>query len=318
MLTLSDVQYILNSIPITGYKKAFNNKAPFFNHVKVKPSKTGEIVIPFHYAGNSGGGSFAEGDTLTTGGKQSRRKLHFAWKRVYKPISVDGLVQAVSRNGGVFKINDSIKDEVFHATRDLIKDIDTQLKGDGTGNSGKDIQGIKYHIADSGNYANENLARETYAWLASHVNDNGGVKRDLSKALIREVHNELLDNRGVSYNQVWTSSALYDAYEDLMGDKARYVNLQVGDLFMKTLLIKNRPLIPFPGYPDQMDFVEADEIYVEYLVQEAKNSRGEVAKGMFKVEELPTSKDATDLAVIAYLNMVCENPYCQASLQDIQ
>lgn len=318
MLTVTDLQYILNKIPVSGYKKAFNNAALFFNHVKVRASKKGHIVLPFHYAGNSGGGSYGEGDDLDSTGKQSRRMLNFPWARVYKAVSIDGLAQAIAKNGGVYKINDLIKDEVFHATKDLIKDIDTQMKGAGTGNSGKDMKGIQYHIADSGNYGNENLARETYAWLASYVNDNGGVKRSLSKALIRDVHNTLVDDRGVSYNQIWTNSTLYDAYEDLLGDKARYVQIKIGDLFFKTLMIKDRPVIPFPGYPSRMDFVEADEFYVEYLEQEAKNSLGEVAKGMFKVEQLPTSKDAKDFAVMVYLNFVCANPYCQGSLQDIE
>lgn len=318
MLTLADVQYILNKIPITGYKKAFNNSAPFFNHLKIRPAKKAHLVVPFHYAGNSGGGSYEAGDELTSSGKQSRRLINFPWKRLYKSISVDGLAQAVSRNGGIFMINDSVKDEVFHATKDLIKEIDTQLKGDGTGNTGKDIQGLKYHIADSGNYGNENLAREVNTWLASYVNDNGGTLRPLSKALIRAMHNEIIANRGLSYNQIWTSATMLDAYEDLMADKIRYTDIQVGDLFIKAPLLKGRPMFAFPGYPDQMDFVNADDIYVEYLPQESKNSKGETAKGMFNVDELPTSKDATDLAVKIYLNMVCENPYNQGSLQDIE
>jgi hypothetical protein len=318
MVTLSDIQSILNSIPIKSYQKAFNNEAPFFKHLPVKASVKGEIGVKYHYAGNSGGGSFAEGDDLTIGGKQSRKTLHFPWKRVYKPISVDGLVQAISKNGGVLEINDMVKQEVFDATKDLVKDINTMLMGDGTGNSGKDVQGIKYHIADSGNYSNEALDRAVYAWLAAYINDNGGTLRDITEDLMFATHQELTSVRGVTYNQIWTNDTLAEQYARLMGDRRRFVNVKVGDLSIDAVAYKGRAIIPFPGYPNQMDFVMADDFHLEYLTQEAANSLGQNVKGMFKIETIPTAKDSTDLAVIAYLNLVCKNAYRQASLRDIQ
>jgi len=319
MLTLSDLQYVLNTIPAAGYQKAFNNKAPFFGHLPLVTGKGGNIAIPYHYAGNAGGGSFTEEDELSSGGKQARRTIHFPWKSVYKKISVSGLSQAVSRNGGVLNINDQVKDEAKNAVKDLISMINTQLMGDGTGNSGKDIQGVKYHIADSGDYANEALSRSVYTWLASYVSDNGGVARALTEELINAVHNELVDNRGVNYTQVWTNSTLAYAYEKLMGDKKRYMNVKVGDVFMDALMIHGRPVIPFPGYPARMDFVEADGFEIQYLPVDSKDSLGrEVKSGLFKVKELPTSKDAEEAAIICYLNLVCKNAYHHGSLQDIQ
>lgn len=319
-MKLADLEYILNSIPATGYQTAFNRNAPFFGHMPLKAGKGGKIKIPYHYAGNSGGGSFDEDTELTSGGAQARRILSFPWKSVYKKISVSGLAQAVSRNGGVLNINDQVKDEAKHAVKDLIKMIDTQLLGDGTGNSGKDLQGVQYHVANSGNYAIEALSRATYGWLAAYVNENGGVARDLTKDLIRSVHDYLTGTRGVNYNQVWCGADVYSAYEDLMGDRRRYVNVKVGDLFMDTLELKGRPLIAFPGYPaGRMDFVVADDFEIEYLPVDSTDSLGRVAKnGLFKVKELPTSKDAEEAAIICYLNLVCKNAYHQASLQDLQ
>ncbi|MDZ7795532.1 MAG: phage major capsid protein [Candidatus Marinimicrobia bacterium] len=318
-MTLSDLQYILNTFSPKGYQKAFNNKAPFFGHLRIKPGK-GKIGVKYHHSKNTSGGSFSEGDDLSTAGKQLRRELTFPWKQVYKTINVSGLSEAVALNGGVKDIKDMVKQELMDATEDLIKEINDQLLGDGTGNSGADIQGLKYHIEDSGNYAEQALDRATYTWLKSYINDNGGVNRDLTKVLIDNVHNTLVDTRGVNYNQVWTSSTVAGAYEALLGDKVRYTKINIGDLFFDALLIHGRPVIPFPGYPaNRMDFVEADGFEVQYLPVESRDSLGRVAKnGMFKVKELSTVKDATVAAVISYMNLVCKNVYHAGSLQDVE
>ncbi len=318
-MTLSDLQYVLNTFSPEGYQKAFNNKAPFFGHLRIRPGK-GKIGVKYHYAKNTSGGSFSEGDDLSTAGKQSRRELTFPWKQVYKTIDVSGLSEAVAKSGGVKDIKDMIKQELMDATEDLIKEINDQLLLDGTGNSAADIQGLQYHIADSGNYAEQALDRASNTWLKSYVNDNGGVNRAITKILINDVHNTLLETRGVNYNQVWTGAAVFSAYEDLLGDKVRYTQIQFGDLFFNALMIHGRPVIAIPGYPaNRMDFVVADEFEVQYLPVESQDSLGRVIKnGMFKVKELSTVKDATVAAVITYMNLVCKNVYHAGSLQDVE
>ena len=318
MLTVSDLQYVLNVISDKGYQKTFNNKAKLFGMLRLRPGQ-GKIGVKYHYAKNISGGSFGEGDDLSTSGKQSRKELTFPYKEVYKTIEVSGLSEALSKANGVKDIKNILKQEIVDASEDLIKEIETQLLGDGTGNSFKDIQGILYHIAESGNYADQGLDRSTYTWLKSYINDNGGTLRSLTKALVRDVHNTLVDDRGISYTHILTSSTIADAYEDLMGDKVRYMDVKEGDAFVKRLLIKDRPVITIPGYPaNRMDFVVFDELEIKYLPQETTDSLGRTNKGMFKVKELSTTKDATLASVICYLNLVCKNVYHAGSLQDIQ
>lgn len=319
MQNLINLQYVLNSISAQGYQKAFNNKAPFLAKLPLVAGKGADIEVKIHYAGNAGGGSFGSDDEITGSGKQAYRTIHFPWKRVYKAISIDGLAQAVSQAGGIKDINNLSEDEATKAVRDLYKMINDQLLGDGTGNDGKDIQGIQYHINDSGDYANEALDRATYGWLAALVHDNGGTLRNISKTLIDNLANALNDVRGSSWNQAWTSSTMYSAYENLLGNSVRRTTVEIGDIKFKALDIQGKPLISIPGYPaNRIDFVESDGFMVKYLPQKAVDTLGQENEGLIKVMQLPTSKDADEAALVAYLNLVCENVYMAGSLQDIQ
>jgi hypothetical protein len=313
----ADLQYVLNTIPMAQYFKAFGLDVTFLNLMGGLRPGPARIQIPIHYAGNATAASFAESGSLATAGKQSRRMVELGWKRVYATLSVDGLQEAIAAAGGVVNINNLVQTEAMQAIQDLLDEINTQMLSDGTGNSSADIDGIWYHIDDDNTWCS--LARGSYSWLQSYFADNSGTDRDLTEALMRGVHNTLIDTRKSNYSHILTSSTVADAYEALMGDRVRMVNVPVGDITLPALAFKGRPVIPIPGFEtNSMAFIDRNLWEAVYLPQVSTDQYGRKVEGPFKVEPYYPGTDDRTLILIAYVQLVCKNPWKQAALVDVQ
>lgn len=312
----ADVQYILNSITIPQYVKAFALDQTLLG--VLGGLKTGKAIIKtkHHYAGNATAGSFGEGDDISTAGKQSRRNLTHSYKRIYVTAAVDGLVEAISRQGGYDEISDMVLQEANDAMEDLFDELNTQLRGDGTGNSSKDVQGLAYHIEDGNTWGG--LARASYSWIQSYINENGGTPRTLTKTLLQNTGDTMVDTRKSNYDMVLTSRTMRNAYEDLLGDAKRYVNVQRGDIVVRELAFDGRPIIPIPGYSDKFDFIKASDFEVWALPQVARSQTGREVRGFVKVEPVSKTSDDTSFNLIMYVNLVCKNPWKAGSLQDVE
>lgn len=313
----ADLQYILNTIPLKGYQKAFGLDQTFINVMGGLRPGPARIQIPIHYAGNTTAASFAESADLKAADKQSRRMVELGWKRVYVTNSVDGLQEAIANAGGVVNINDLVQQEALDAIQDLLDEINTQMLGDGTGNSAANIDGILYHVDDNNTWCS--LSRGSYSWLQSYMSQNSGINRDLTETLLRTVHNTLIDTRKSNYDAILCGSTAADAYEALMGDSKRYTDVQIGDVAMKALAFKQRPIIPIPGYTEnRFDFIKRSEWAAYYLPQVSRDSYGRQIQGPFKVEPYYAGTDDTTFIIIAYVQLVCFNPWHQGCLDDVE
>lgn len=316
-LRAADVQYVLNSIPYSDYQTAYGLDTKFIDRLGGFKPGPGRIQIPFRYAGNSAKGSFGEGDDISAAGHQSRRMLSMDYKRVYITFGVDGLQEAIAKAGGIVNITDLVVDEALNAIQDLLDEINTQLLGDGSGNSGKHIDGILYHIDDDNTWMG--LSRASYSWTQSYISGNGGTSQSLTKALLRGVSDTLKDVRKSNYTAIYTSTALRNAYEDLLEDAKRYVDIRVGDLVVQELAFDGKPLIAFPGYAsNRLDFVRESDFDIYFLPQTSQDQLGRTVTGIFKVEPVAKVSDDATFNVIAYLNMVCRNPWKQGALVDVE
>jgi len=318
MLQASDLQYILNTKPMYFWQKAFNIDTPlidFFGGIKTHQGD-GNIYIPFHHGRNDSVGPFDEGDTITSStGEQSKRKIKIDWSRYKGGIDVDGLAEAISKLGAYDLTNDLVLEELEDLIDDILSDIEDDLSGDGTGDP-TPIYGTNYWIADDNTVGG--LDRSSYTWLASYVSDNGGTDRSLTKSLLQTMISQLEDTRGSKWDTALTSRTMAYVYEALMGDAKRYVDVKVGDVFMKALAIDGKPLIPVPGYGDRIDFIRKKDWELQAVPHVSRDTYGRMNKGLFKVEERQPTTDSTRMFAFIYLQLVCKNPYKQASLQDIE
>ncbi len=258
------------------------------------------VSWPVRYSGNSSAGSYGETDSGVGAGNQAFKKAKLSWKLNKVEISVTGLAQAVGETGGA--IASPMRVELDLGLADLRDNINSQLMSDGTGNSGKDITGLFAAIADSGTYAG--LDRGTYTWWKSYVSANGGTPRNLTEELMRDVKSNV-ENRGGRVTAVYCGSTQWYRYGDLLRSERRQQNPTSLTGGYQALDFEGIPLIKVPGYPQtRMDFV--DESLLEYVVLKD-----------FVAEPMAKTKDADEIWIKHYSQLVCRNPYRMGSLQDL-
>ncbi len=258
------------------------------------------VAWPVRYSGNSSAGSYAETDTAAGAGNQDFKKAKLGWKLNKVEVEVTGLAQAVGDAGGA--IASPLRTELDLGLADLRGNINTQLMTDGSGNTGKDITGLFAAIADTGTYAG--LDRGSYTWWKAYVNENGGDPRNLTEELLRDVKSAV-EARGGRVSAIYAGSKQWYRYGDLLRSERRQQNPTSLTGGYQALDFEGVPLIKVPGY-DQTRIDCVDEALLEYVVLKD-----------FVAEPMAKTKDADNIWIKHYSQLVCRNPFRMGSLQDL-
>lgn len=120
------------------------------------------------------GGSFSGLDTHSTATVESRKSMIYYLKAYEMPVAVPGLEKLVNATDA--QVIDLVKTEMESAAQDALDDIGDIFYGDGTGNAGKDFEGLD-NLADDGTSATTvgTLSRTTYPSLAGVRTASGGL-----------------------------------------------------------------------------------------------------------------------------------------------
>lgn len=318
------LQYVLNSTPMLGWAEAYKIDTTFMAAILGGPvPKEGNFQANVKTSRNSSGGSFAESDTITTAGSVSRDRVTFNIARYYKTVSIDGLISAKAAGGAYDQLVDILMEEVDDAVESLLDEVNDDLISSG---SVTDADGVPYYIA-TGSGISEAVALEgvnvkygdkTRAeYYSSFV--TSASTGSLTFSLMDAVHHEMLNVRHSNYDQIWCSSYQRMAYEDLLrnsGSSVFYVDAQVGDRSFKALTYNGRPIIEIPGYAtDRMDFVRSRDWSYQYSPVTSTNEAGnKIINGWLKVTKLAKTTDDDTYSIIHYGNLVCTNPWKQATI----
>jgi hypothetical protein len=96
--------------------------------------------------GKKNGGSYRGLDILDNTNPETRTEMVFQWKQLYVPILLSGL--DLMMNEGTHKVSDLVQDEMDEAELRAADLMGEQIYGDGTGNGGKDLTGLRAAIDD--------------------------------------------------------------------------------------------------------------------------------------------------------------------------
>lgn len=152
-----------NYVPIVVDQVLDSNviTARVFSNVKRWSGES--LVVPIETARHANVGSFQDLDTFSQGAESTRKRLRFYPKAVYGNVTIGGMDKAVNKTDA--QVLDLIRTEMHGVQNSLLYEIGTELYGDGTGNSGKAIDGVKT-IADDGtvvaSYGGLTRASNTY------------------------------------------------------------------------------------------------------------------------------------------------------------
>jgi len=215
-----------------------------------------------------------------------------------------------------------LSEELMAGVEDLKHSITLDALGAGVTNTSK-MAGVT-DIISASNTALAGVNQTSEAWFASYVKDpDGATNADndtaLTVALMDDVFQNMTDVRGATPDAIWTSFSQYNAYANLMSDQIRYIPYGTGDARFQALNYNGIPVMPVPKYSaNRMDFVQSGDWSLQYLPQKSYTAEGKLVEGAFKVESRDgAGYDAISYTVVAYLALVCRNPFKQGTLIEL-
>ncbi|QNB45844.1 phage major capsid protein [Thermanaerosceptrum fracticalcis] len=170
------VDNFFNSHPLLVLlKKRDKGYSPFEGHSIVEPLMYGEL---------NNVGSYGAYDTTNYDQSTPITAAEFAVKHLVAPITLS-FPEEVQNHGSDVKVLDLLDAKYQVAEETLMKKFSTQLYGDGTGNSGKDITGLGACVAASGTYGN--ISPVDFAGWVAQVDSNSGQARPLNTRMMRRM-----------------------------------------------------------------------------------------------------------------------------------
>lgn len=235
---------------------------------KAKTAPGGEkLVQPLIYASNTARGSFRGYDVLQVAPTDEITAAEYDWKELYVTLTISQREQA--QNRGTAAVLNLLESKMEIARQSLTEMFSQQLFGDGSGNNGKDIDGIVAAI-DDGSEVDDygGIKRSENPWWMAQVDDNGGVDRELSLGVINRMITRT--TRGSDRpDLIVTTDVLWDSLWELLQQQQRYEAVRVADTGFDEIRFRGRSVIYDDDCPEgHMYFINSKYLqlrpHVEY------------------------------------------------------
>src|ERR1035437_3669562 len=174
---------------------------------KTKRFGAATMDFPVKYQIGTAIQSFLGGDTLPSSFTDTRVLMKYNPRFVAANVALAGT--DLIANNTVAKVLDLTKVEMQSRAQDLADGLGTMLWADGTGNGGKDINGLGNIINATANIGG--LSRSTYTTLVSTVT----TAATLSLATMRTLYNAIADAT-VAPTRIYTDYPTWALYEQLL------------------------------------------------------------------------------------------------------
>lgn len=202
------------------------------------------IVVPVTYRFNTNGGSFSGMDVLDTDLQDTRTAAKYSWKEVYAPIVFSNieLFKNGGKTGGVETVVKMLKQDMEEAKETLKNNIATMLFADGTGNSSKDLLGLKALVDDGTQVASlGDITLASYSWFQSTVDTSTTA---LTLATLATKYAAASSGRGTeSVDMIVTTEAEFNAYEALLLPNQRFQGSGQADGSFSKLMYRGAEMV---------------------------------------------------------------------------
>lgn len=194
-----------------------------------------KIIEPLIYGQNDTVGSYSGYDTIALTPQTGISAAEYEWKQYAASISISGIEEA--KNNGEQEIINLLEAKIMQAEESLREGFNQMFFASGTGNSGKDWNGLG-NLVESGNTVG-NIDSSTYTWWQSKE-DNDAVA--LSLADMSSMYNSV--SVGNDHPDVLlTTQTLFEKYEALLQPQLRYTDTKTADAGFQNLLFKAAPVM---------------------------------------------------------------------------
>jgi hypothetical protein len=196
-----------------------------------------KIVEPLIYGQNGTVASYSGYDTISLTAQEGMSAAEYDWKQYAASIAISGIEEA--KNNGEAAIINLLEAKIMQAEESMREGFNQMFFADGTGNSGKNWNGLA-NLVESGNTVGgiNSANGEGNDWWRSYEENTAGA---LTLAQMATAYNSVSVGNDHP-DMILTTQTLYEKYESLLQPQLRYTDTKTADAGFQNLLFKAAPV----------------------------------------------------------------------------
>lgn len=259
-----------------------------------------KIVEPLIYGKNNTVGSYSGYDSLSLTPQEGISAAEYEWKQYAASIAISGIEEA--KNNGEQEIINLLEAKIMQAEESMREGFNEMFFADGTGNGGKNWNGLGNLVEASGTVGGINRATAGNEFWRSYEENTAAA---LTLAQMSTAYNSVSVGNDHP-DMVLTTQTLFEKYEALLQPQLRYTDTKTADAGFQNLLFKAAPVV----YD-----VHCTAGIVYFLNSKYLTLVGHSGKWFAQTEFVkPEDVDARYALIMCYGNLTCRNAAKQGKL----
>jgi len=194
------------------------------------------IVEPLMYAVNGTASSYSGYDAIDLTPQDGISAANYQWKQMAASIAISGIEEA--QNRGTEAIIKLLNAKIMQAEMSVKSDLNSMLYSDGTGNGGKDFNGLGNIVATANNTVG-GIDASTNTWWNPYQDTSAAT---LSLQDMGKVYNNASKGNDVP-DIIVTNEDLFSKYESLLTQNVRYQDVAKANAGFQNLMFKQTPVV---------------------------------------------------------------------------
>jgi hypothetical protein len=182
-------------------------------------------------------GSYSGYDSLSLTPQEGISAAEYEWKQYAASISISGIEEA--KNNGEQEIINLLEAKIMQAEESMRESFNQMFFADGTGNGGKDWNGLGNLVEASGTVGGINRGTAGNEFWNSYEQNTAGA---LTLAQMATAYNTVSVGNDHP-DMVLTTQTLFERYEALLQPQLRYTDTKTADSGFQNLLFKSAPVV---------------------------------------------------------------------------
>lgn len=259
-----------------------------------------KIVEPLIYGKNNTVGSYSGYDSLSLTPQEGISAAEYEWKQYAASIAISGIEEA--KNNGEQEIINLLEAKIMQAEESMREGFNQMFFADGTGNGGKNWNGLGNLVEATGTVGGINRATSGNEFWRSYEENTATA---LTLAQMSTAYNSVSVGNDHP-DMVLTTQTLFEKYEALLQPQLRYTDTKTADAGFQNLLFKAAPVV----YD-----VHCTAGIVYFLNSKYLTLVGHSGKWFAQTEFVkPEDVDARYALIMCYGNLTCRNAAKQGKL----
>ena len=196
-----------------------------------------KIVEQLIYGQNSTVASYSGYETLSLTPQDGISAAEYDWKQYGASIAISGIEEA--KNNGEHAIINLLEAKIMQAEESLREGFNQMFYADGTGNSGKNWNGLGNLVETGNTVGGINSATAGNEYWRSYEENTAGALTLLQMATAYNSVSVGNDHPDV----ILTTQTLFEKYESLLQPQLRYTDTKTADAGFQNLLFKSAPIM---------------------------------------------------------------------------